>query len=983
MAEYDGSIRILTDISTKMAEKSLGTLSNTIVKTVKEISSLRSKMDTLKDTKIPTEEYKKLQSDLSIAEKELAELIAKQTEWEKLGVTSGVAWDALNEKIATAGDNVDAIKEKMQALSDEGKDFTLGQDTTEYANYESQLQNEQAALEGMTREYQALEKMGDPYARLSQALSDLNRRITDIRHPIEAMKRSFSSMVENMKARIAGLAASIINGIAHPFQTVKTVAGASLNGVKKLLSGMASVAKRAGSVIGSLASKIKNAASSMLGFGRSTKSASGSMKGGLMTILKYGLGIRSLYVLFNKLRSAIKEGFGNLYKESDSFKNSVDILKASTLTLKNAFAAAFRPLVEIAIPYIQKAIEWLTRLADAFGQIMAAITGQKTYTKAIKQTTAAVKEQNKAQNKQLSGLDKLNNLTSDSGGADSGGAGEMFEEVPVFDKFKDIAQWLKDMWENADFTELGTLFGTKLKNALDNIPWDGIKEAASKIGKRIATLINGFVEVEGLGLSIGKTLAEAINTGFEFLNSFVHNLHWDSVGKFIAESLNGIFQNIDWDLIYDTFVTGAKGLGDAINAFADNLDWGAISTTISNFVNTFIDTLYAFITTVDWKGLGTKVGTTLSDAWKGIDWGKAGATLGESFKAFFDFIGNAIKAVDWQEVGRSVKDFLVGIDWAGVAESFFSAIGAAFGALAGFLVGLIGEAWDAVVQWWHDVAYEDGEFTILGLLEGIKNALAGIFDWIWEHVFTPFIDGFKEAFGIASPSTVMEEMGKYIIEGLFNGITSLIDSITETWESMKATALEIWDSVKESLSDTWDNIKKTATDVFEGLKESISNIWDSLWSNIKGVINSILGGVESMSNGVVNGINAVIRAMNGLQFDIPDWIPGMGGKKFGFDIPELKQISIPKLATGTVIPPNKEFLAVLGDQKHGTNIEAPLDTIKQALREELQAGGGLNGGAKEINLHLTVECEGTKLLKLIQKLDLEQYNRTQKPSFQY
>ena len=102
---------------------------------------------------------------------------------------------------------------------------------------------------------------------------------------------------------------------------------------------------------------------------------------------------------------------------------------------------------------------------------------------------------------------------------------------------------------------------------------------------------------------------------------------------------------------------------------------------------------------------------------------------------------------------------------------------------------------------------------------------------------------------------------------------------------------------------------------------------------IKGVVNGIFGFVGSLANGVVNAINTVIRALNRLSFDIPDWIPLIGGNHFGFNIPELGQVPIPRLATGAVIPANKEFLAVLGDQKHGTNIEAPLDTIKQASTE--------------------------------------------------
>ena len=89
---------------------------------------------------------------------------------------------------------------------------------------------------------------------------------------------------------------------------------------------------------------------------------------------------------------------------------------------------------------------------------------------------------------------------------------------------------------------------------------------------------------------------------------------------------------------------------------------------------------------------------------------------------------------------------------------------------------------------------------------------------------------------------------------------------------------------------------------------------------------------------VVTGINAVINALNGLSFDLPDIF---GGGHVGFHISTLTAPQIPYLAQGAVIPANREFLAVLGDQSHGTNVEAPLDTIKQAVgevMEDLQAG---------------------------------------------
>ena len=109
---------------------------------------------------------------------------------------------------------------------------------------------------------------------------------------------------------------------------------------------------------------------------------------------------------------------------------------------------------------------------------------------------------------------------------------------------------------------------------------------------------------------------------------------------------------------------------------------------------------------------------------------------------------------------------------------------------------------------------------------------------------------------------------------------------------------------------------------------------NGLIAGFEGAINGIISRFETMINWIVGGLNKI-------SFDIPSWVPLIGGKKFGFNIPEAKfgRVSIPRLAEGAVIPANKEFLAVLGDQKRGTNIEAPAELIKQMVREALAENG--------------------------------------------
>ena len=123
------------------------------------------------------------------------------------------------------------------------------------------------------------------------------------------------------------------------------------------------------------------------------------------------------------------------------------------------------------------------------------------------------------------------------------------------------------------------------------------------------------------------------------------------------------------------------------------------------------------------------------------------------------------------------------------------------------------------------------------------------------------------------------------------------------------------------------------------------------------------------------GINTVIKALNSISFDVPDWVPLVGGKHFGINLspltaPKLPKLSIPRLATGAVIPPNREFLAVLGDQSQGTNIEAPLETIKQAFREALAESGG---SGRQMNVVLQVGRR--ELARTVVELSREEQQR--------
>lgn len=391
----------------------------------------------------------------------------------------------------------------------------------------------------------------------------------------------------------------------------------------------------------------------------------------------------------------------------------------------------------------------------------------------------------------------------------------------------------------------------------------------------------------------------------------------------------------------------------------------------------------------DWKGIGALLAEKLNTVFSGIDFSAAGSGFGETIKNIIDVITGFLEEIDWQMLGNKCAEFIAAIDWSGIVSSISEGIGAALGGLAGFIWGFIEEAWNSVVKWWQENAYKDGEFTIQGLLNGIWEGIKNIGTWITDHIFTPFMDGFKKAFGIHSPSTVMAEMGRYMMQGLFNGITSLVDKvvqifekvktkITSVWNDIKIQTSTVWATIKTSLTNTWNslksnvstfanNVKNTIVNAWNSMKTKVTNIWNGIITSIKNSINKIIYVINRMIYGMVDGVNSLIGALNSLSFSFPDWIPGLGGQSFGLNIGYVSAPYIPYLASGAVIPPNAPFMAVLGDQKHGTNIEAPLDTIKQAVREVVGGSGGGNV------LHNVVQINRRTLLEeMIEEAKLRQ-----------
>ncbi len=242
---------------------------------------------------------------------------------------------------------------------------------------------------------------------------------------------------------------------------------------------------------------------------------------------------------------------------------------------------------------------------------------------------------------------------------------------------------------------------------------------------------------------------------------------------------------------------------------------------------------------------------------------------------------------------------------------------------------------------------------IVGLVvsnwEKIKEFLQNAVQWLYDH-----LDVIKEKFGI---------FGVFIATMLANWLQWFIHTFDDIFGGIKRALDGIIDLVAGVFTGNWSR-------AWNGVKNIVGGIFQSLLGMAKAPLNGII----SLLNGIVDGLNYFIKGINKVSFDVPSWVPGIGGKKFGFNIPKIGKI--PMLAEGAVIPPNKKFTAVLGDQKNGNNLEGPESLFRKIVREE-------SGDNKEVVLNATFIIQADtgeefgratlKGLHLLENIDGQEY----------
>lgn len=305
---------------------------------------------------------------------------------------------------------------------------------------------------------------------------------------------------------------------------------------------------------------------------------------------------------------------------------------------------------------------------------------------------------------------------------------------------------------------------------------------------------------------------------------------------------------------------------------------------------------------------------------------------------FLDKITDRLKKIgqDIANIFRDVKAFIGSVfsgDWGAALDSIADFVNHARELLADLLDAvsdIFGDIIDAIIEKCGLAGTPVGN-----MMAGIKDIVQGGLGFI-SGILTGDLEKMKQ-------SVIQMLTGvKTFVFGIFDwfklGLTSMLD-----WLDGKTNGRfhEIIELAKTYVSDVIDGVKQ----IFGGFIDFLTGVftldWEKAWEGIKeifrGIWNTIVGVLEAAVNLIIKGINWLISKLNSLQIKIPDWL---GGGSFGFNIRPIAELQIPRLAKGAIIPPNREFMAVLGDQKQGTNIEAPADLIRQIVREEINNFGG-------------------------------------------
>lgn len=714
--------------------------------------------------------------------------------------------------------------------------------------------------------------------------------------------------------------------------------------LSKILSGTQKVSKSLSNTFGKMGktvSGVVSKAKDLKNLITKTNKSGGQMSMGRMLGMSFVFS--TVFSALSAINNAIKEGSNNLVQYSSDYNKSISGIVTSLLYLKNAWAAAFAPIINVVGPYISAFIDMLANAMNKVAQFMAVLTGKtavvqakkawKDYGKTLTSTGSSAKKAGSDAAKAAKdlenytlGIDELNVIqpttssSSSSGGSDgSSGAytgpdvSEMFETTEPTKAISDYAKRLREAFKAQDWTSLGSIMAegvnAGMQKLYDIFDWNKHGEKITYFCNAFTATMNSLVDNIEWPL-MGATVAAGVNTVFNTAQLLITGFNWTNLGTGIGTAISTGIQNIDWGTIgytlgayfmisWNTLVgilRELKGedigmaLANAFNGALDSINLGTIGESIGRMVALVIESIRTFIQNANWKELGSQIIEGIKNAFKfASDGGKNTGILaavigvgavGEIVSKISPVISTLSKVKD---VISIISEITSGISLGPIAV------------IAAGIALFVAE----IVDLWN---------TSEGFRDAVKNAVGEIgsaFSYakkeIWDNGFKPLWENLKELFN--SIYDLYESSGaKELFEStmiaavkaigaLLSIIIKRIAQVVSTITGMVSGAIKIIQGlitfVTGAFTGDWGKAWKGVEDIALGFKQYISSLFQLLFGTITAIFSPIAQWFskkfQAARDGVTNAFSDVGKWFSAKNTDIQNGMKSISswfGTKF-------------------------------------------------------------------------------------------------------
>jgi phage-related protein len=804
----------------------------------------------ISDRSINTTAYQILEQTLQQVESQFNQVAQTQQELfaRNQSVTSSPAFMALESAAEKLGRQYDSLLAKKRQLESGG----------------GAVQTPAIKTAPMTGAYSATASSAS-----QKALNALNKEITQT----DAKEKG----LVNTNSRLG----SSFKNVSQSADSAKTKTG----GISSIFSRMCGVVSGLGKRLGGLAQNFTSTTNSA----NNASFSIGRMVG--MSIL-----YSTVFGMISKVNSGIMTGINNLAQYSSATNASISSMMSALTQLQNSLATAFAPILSVVAPILTAFMNMLSKAITYIGMFIAALTGQKSFTKAkavqedyaaslnktssgankaakaTKNNANATKKANKEIQTYLSGLDEIrqyqkekdNDTPSSStpsagGGGGVGGGytgpsiGDMFEKVPIESSIADIAKKIKGLIKKEDWEGLGAYIASGINKGLQKIynaiNWDNV-------GPKITYFVNAFTRtfnslVDHIDWDLmGRTVGAGINTIVNTLNLLIEGINWKNLGSKIATGINGLFNEVNWNNVGQLFANKINVPFQMLEGAVNTLNWAKIGTSIGGFLN-------GAINQIDVKSIGTSL---------------SGLALG-----ILTTLDNALTTTNWSQLGTKLATLLTSIDWVGIFVNAISVAGKAITALTqlgvSFMDNLakgitngtqqfISKGLSALTSFTANLRSNAGKLVdsglnlMLNLAKGIANSLPDIIKNVPQ-----IVSNIANTINDNAPKILMAgiQLIGILIKGLIQAIPTLIASIPQIIVAMvNVFTAYNWLSLGKSLITGIKNgivaAKSTAVEAMTNTYNGLLNAIKNLPSKLKGLGEN---GLKEMGNGITGKLSGL------------------------------------------------------------------------------------------------------------------------------